>query len=171
MRFFLIGILLSFLLFGCDKGLEPLDEDTLIGTGFTGTITFNGEWPDSVFRTVVVLFKDNLNSPLDFNIVNLRYISEEIPYGVNSYEYSSLQNFTVANVTAGEYAYLAVAQSKTEELSLDRKDWYVVGLYAADESQQNPATLKINNNEVKQNVNIVCDFNNPPIQPPGGISD
>lgn len=166
-----MGFLLSFLFLSCDKGLEPLDENTSIGTGFKGTITFVGEWPDSVFRTVVVLFKDSLTSPLDFNIVNLRYISEEIPYGVNSYDYNSSINFTVANVTAGEYAYLAVAQSKTELLSLNRSDWYVVGLYSVDASQQISAPLIILENEMKSDVNILCDFNNPPIQPPGGIND
>ncbi len=168
MRNFLIGILLSFLILSCDKGIEPIGEDTLIGTGFQGKITFEGNWPENVTRTIIVLFKDPLDSPLDFNIVNLRYISEEIPYGVSSHDYSSLRGFTVANISAGEYSYLAVAQSKTEELSLNRNDWFVVGLYSTDQNQQAPATLTINNNEIKSNVNILCDFNNPPIQPPGG---
>ena len=77
----------------------------------------------------------------------------------------------MANVTAGEYAYLAVAQSKTELLSLNRSDWYVVGLYSVDASQQISAPLIILENEMKSDVNILCDFNNPPIQPPGGIND
>jgi len=156
--FYLIILFFS----GCDKGISPEEQ-----TGFSGAITFLGEWPDSVARTHLVVFKDPLNSINDFNAFNLRYVSLEIPYGTRTYQYNSADSAYVP-INAGVYSYVAVAQSKTPALSLERKDWVVVGLYYAGNDITKPGVLVIPENTMVRNINIIVDFNNPPPQPPGG---
>lgn len=157
-------LLLGLFLLSCDKGLSP--DLAQIKAGFGGTITFTGEWDKEVNHTHIVLFKDPLLSKEDFNVFNLKYVSDSIPSGTNFYDYSTLGNSLIENIEPGDYAYLAVAQSKTELLSLNREDWTIVGVYYNNDSAQ-PATLTIPEGVFVNSVNIVCDFNNPPPQPPG----
>ena len=153
---------------GCDKGIAPLSpEEEIQKAGFSGTITFTGQWPADVRRTHLVVFKDPLNSAADFNAFNLSYVSLEIPYGVKEFHYISLDSSYVP-IQPGDYAYVAVAQSNTSTLSLDRKDWHVVGVYYAGGDTSSPGRLIIPRNGLVNNINIICDFNNPPKQPPGG---
>lgn len=164
-----ILVLLSiFVILSCDTGLAPagsgFDEP-----GISGTITFSGTWPEGVSRTHIVIFKDSLNSPGDFNALNLRYVSPEIPYGSNEFEYSTHDESILENIQAGEYAYLAVAQSSTLLLSLNRSDWNVVGLWA--KSDGDPASIFVPAGTYLKDININCDFNTPPVQPPGGINE
>lgn len=152
----------------CGKGIAPLPEQE---AGFSGTINFIGTWPDSVQRTHLVIFKDPLNSITDFNILNLRYVSLEIPNNTSEYQINSLDSAFVpqsGHLGVGEYSYVCVAQSKTPSLSFDRKDWYVVGVYYANGDTTKPGKLDIPNNTLVKNINITCDFNHPPPQPPGG---
>lgn len=157
-------IFFSLLLFfsGCDKGISPLEQ-----TGFSGVISFSGEWPDSIARTHLVVFKDPLNSINDFNPFNLRYVSLEIPYGTGTFRYNSADSAYVP-ISAGVYSYVAVAQSKTSVLSLDRKDWTVAGVYYQGNDFSNPGTLVIPENKMVNDIDITVDFSNPPPQPPGG---
>jgi hypothetical protein len=67
---------------------------------------------------------------------------------------------------AGTYAYVAVAQSAAEILSLKREDWFVVGVYSEPDGAAKP--LVIGEGETLEGVDIFCDFDNPPPQPPGG---
>ena len=62
--------LIVVIFYSCDKGIEPLPSNDL-RTGFGGRITFIGQWPDSVTRTHLVVFKDPLISVSDFNVFNL----------------------------------------------------------------------------------------------------
>lgn len=149
--------------FSCDDGIAP--RPITIDPGFRGTITFMGEWPDSVQRTHIVMFKNPLNQPGDFHISNIRYIGSEIPYGAQSFEYTSEDNYLEGKFEPGEYAYLAVAQSKTSILSLNRDDWYIIGVYTNNQ-EQNPITLTLRSGTIISDINIMCDFNNPPPQPP-----
>ena len=145
----------------------PPDETT----GFSGRITFIGTWPDSIKRTHIVMFKNPLLTPADFNIFNLKYVSLEIPFGSEFYDYSSADSsFWPVDriIDAGDYSYLAVAQQSTDTLTLIRKDWFVAGIYYAEGDTSQPGILSIPENTMVKNVDIVCDFNNPPPQPPGG---
>ena len=81
------------ILLSCDKGIAP--ETGKVDPGFSGTLTFVGEWPGNVTRTHLVLFKDPLLSEEDFNVENLIYISEEIPFGVEGYDYNTLEKIIV----------------------------------------------------------------------------
>ena len=127
--------MLTFLfLYSCDEGVEPEEQPT----GFTGTITFVGEWPDSIQQSRIVLFQEPLDEVSDFNAVNLKFASNPIPIGVTSYNYNTTEIAEYGGVTEGEYSYLAVAQSTSAELSLSRSAWVVAGLYYAN---GNTATL------------------------------
>lgn len=164
---FISLILLCITIVSCDKGITPEPESI---AGFSGKITFTGTWPDSITRTHIVLFKDPLLSASDFSALNLRYVSLEIPYGSTEYDYSTLDSAYVpqaGKLPAGEYSYLAVAMSKTADLSLNRIDWFVAGLYFAG-GNTSPGKLIIPENTLVRGINILCDFNNPPPQPPGG---
>lgn len=165
----ILPITLILSLVGCDQGIEP--ELISEPTGFSGEITFIGNWPNDIQRTHIVTFKNPLLSENDFNAFNLKYVSEEIPNGTQIYNYSSL-NFSLIPeegfLKPDEYFYIAVAQSKTAELSLNRSDWFVAGLYYSPDDSTQPGRIITMEDSVLENINITCDFNNPPPQPPGG---
>jgi hypothetical protein len=164
----ILPVFLIALLVGCGKGIEPQPEVPLAEKpGFSGTITFIGEWDSAITRTHIVVFQDPLNSAADFNAFNLRFVSREIPFGTEIYNYTSLDSPFV-EIPAGEFAYVAVAQSKAVDISLDRTAWFVAGVYYADRDTTQPGRLIIPDKTVVPGINIICDFNNPPPQPPGG---
>ena len=165
---YIVSILILILLLACDKGIEPKNEQT----GFSGTVTFIGEWPAEIKRAFVVVFKDPLLTPEDFTIINLKFLSKEIPLGVQTYHFSSLDSAYIpvspGPFLPGTYAYVAVAQQTTENLSLARSDWFVSGVYYANGNTTRPGVMVISENIFLRGINITCDFDNPPIQPPGG---
>ena len=108
-----------------------------------------------------------MKSAADFNPFNLKFVSLEIPYGIRTYNFNSTDSSYIS-IGAGIYHYVAVAQQKTTDLSLNRKDWSVAGVYYKNGDTSNPGILEIPENTLVRNINIVCDFNNPPQQPPGG---
>ena len=162
-------LILNFI--SCDHGIAPLPEQPEV-SGFEGTIFFLSTWPDSIKRTHLVIFKNPLLQPSDFVITNIKYISREIPFGVQSYRFSSLDSAIIpvspGPFEPGEYAYVAVAHQTTEELSLARKDWFVSGVYYTNNDTTKPGILKIEENKITRNVNIRVDFHKLPPQPPGG---
>ncbi|MFZ1292120.1 MAG: hypothetical protein WAR79_18645 [Melioribacteraceae bacterium] len=157
------------LFFSCDKGLSPNLAELKVGFG--GSITFIGNWNPEVNQTHVVLFKDPLLSVEDFNVFNLKFVSDTIPTGSQIHNYSTNDNSLIANIEPGEYSYLAVAQSKLNYLTLNREDWFIVGVYYINNDFSNLAKLIIPEAAYVENVNIICDFNNPPPQPPGGLNN
>ncbi len=163
--FTIIFTLLLFHFYGCDKGLSPISAEQK--TGFSGTITFIGNWPEGITRTHLVVFQNELKSSADFNIINLKFVSIEIPYGVKTYNFSSTDSSYIP-IGAGTYEYVAVAQSKTPDLSLNRIDWSVAGVYYSNNDTSKPGVLEIPEKTLVKNINIICDFKNPPPQPPGG---
>lgn len=150
----------------CGEGISPGPEETLFQTGFGGTVVFKGEWPDSVKRTFIVAFRNEIKNAGDF-VLQLGFISDSIPNNTKQIIFSSLIN-PVVPITPGEYKYIVVAQSATEAISLDRKDWRVVGVYYANNGTAEPGKLVIKENIFIKDINITCDFDNPPPQPPGG---
>lgn len=168
MKINVVFILIIIAIAGCDGGLAPTSSDIANKTGFGGNVTFIGEWDPEVTQTNIVLFKDSLLSAEDFNIVNLRYLSTAIPLNSNEYSYNTIDSLLFGDVVAGKYSYLAVVQSKAKEISFDRKDWFVVGVYQSEEAGSVSGEIIVEENKFKFDVNIICDFNNPPPQPPGG---
>ena len=162
-------LFLPLLLAACDHGIEPKPEQF---SGFSGEVTFINEWPDSIKRTHIVIFKNPLLVESDFVLDNLRFISQEISFGVSTYEFSSLDQAIIpaspGAFEPGDYAYVSVAHQSTETISLVRKDWYVSGIYYANGDTTKPGILTVPADRMIENINIICDFDNPPPQPPGG---
>ena len=148
----------------CGEGIAP---EPIVQTGFSGTVTFVGNWPEGITRTHIVVFKDPLLTAGDFNAFNLKFVSVEIPYGSQVFNFNSVDT-AVVKIGEGEFSYVAVAQQKTINVSLNRKDWFVVGVYYAGGDTTKSGKLVIPQNTLVKNINIICDFNNPPPQPPGG---
>ena len=148
---------------------KPLVEQKF---GFGGNLVFYGAWPDSITRIVIIAFKDPLISPDDFVIQNVGFLSFELPLGIQTYQYSSLDSAIIPLIPfespPSVYHYVAVAQQSTEVLSLARKDWFVTGIYTANGDPTMPGILTVQENSYVDNINIYCDFENPPPQPPGG---
>lgn len=169
MRNLYLFIILIFFLASCDQGLSPdLAKEKV---GFGGKVTFSGNWNNEIKQTLIVLFKDPLLSESDFNVFNLKFVSEVIPFGVETFSYSSNDISLISNIEPGTYSYLAVAQSKRDTISLIRKDWEIVALYYSTDDTTQPGKLIIPESEFVNNVDIFCDFNNLPPQPPGGLSN
>ncbi len=165
----LLAIICSVILVdSCDKGIEPEPENSSGPTGFSGNVTFIGDWPADVKRTHLVVFKNPILTSEDFFPPNLAFVIDSIPYRSSYFEYNSVDNnfIDVFQLAPGEFSYVVVAQSSTPELSLDRKDWVVVGIYCENGNQANPAKLILRGGQMTRDVNIVVDFNNPPPQPP-----
>jgi len=162
-----LGVI-SAIVISCNGGLEP--EPPAAGvTGFTGKVTFTGNWPKGIKRTHLVAFKTPIVQVTDFFPPNLSIILDSIPYGTREYNFNSVVNNFGGEILPGDYAYVVVAQSKTPLLSLLREDWTVAGVYYAPGNSSFPGTLRIEKDKTTQNINIICDFNNPPPQPPGGL--
>jgi hypothetical protein len=173
MRKFLIAVIIIVLfnfIGGCDKGIEPLPSAPSGPTGFSGKVTFTGTWPTDIKRTHLVVFKDPLLSSADFFPPNLSFVIDSIPNGTKEFNYNSIDNNFISTFTlaAGTYKYIIVAQSKTPLLSLNRSDWFVVGIYTTNGNQSDPGLMTIQQGYITTGIDINVDFNNPPLQPPGG---
>ena len=149
-----------------DHGIEPKQiEDTEFGFG--GNIVFYGAWPDSVKRVFIVAFKDTL-----ITLDNLGFISDSLTLGIRTYKYSSLDSAIIPliqfEIPPSVYKYVAVVQQSTGTLSFERKNWFVTGVYYANGETTTPGILTIPEDTFVDDINIYCDFDNPPPQPPGG---
>ncbi len=160
--------ILSLLVFiACNKGIEPEPES--IEVGFSGTITFIGEWDSTITSTNIVLFREPILSAANFSITNINYAGEVIPFGVKSYNFNTSENLPVLNtIEPGEYAYLAVAQTTQPSIVLTRSAWVVAGIYVPGNDSTQAGKISIPPGSFLAGINIICDFNNPPPQPPGG---
>jgi hypothetical protein len=154
-----------------DHGIEPKAiDDTEFGFG--GNIVFYGAWPDSIKRMFLVAFKDPLLDESDFVITNMGYLSIELQLEVQSIQYSSFDSAYIPlnqyDIPPSVYHYVAVAQQSTDEISYFREDWFVSGIYYANGDTTMPGILTIPEDTFVDDINIYCDFDNPPPQPPGG---
>ena len=171
LKIFILAALLSFIIISCDHGIEP--KPVLKSPpGFSGNVRFISAWPDSIKRSFIVVFENSLKSDSDFTILNLKFLSREIPLGVQTHDFISSDSAyipaTPGPFPPGSYAYVAVVQQSTDELSLARKDWFVSGIYYANGDTTTPGIMVIPDSTFVKNININVDFNNPPLQPPGG---
>lgn len=164
--FFVIGLLF---IAGCNGGIEP-PEPVTGPTGFAGKITFIGSWPAGITRTHLVVYKNPIVNDADFTFPNLSAILRSADYGSTEFNFISNSDNLFANseIEPGDYLYVAVVQSRTEFLSLERRDWNVIGVYYQEGNNSSPGVMRIEKNKITQGINIICDFNNPPPQPPGG---
>ncbi len=162
----MLGFLIILVFISCDKGIEPLE---VIGpSGFEGKVTFEGSWPEGIKRTHLVVFKEPIKTVDDFFLPNLSFVVDSIPYGTREYSYNSIDKpfSSIFKFAAGNYKYVVVAQSKTPEITFNRADWTVVGVYCESGNQTSPKTMIVNPGRITSNVNINVNFQNPPPQPP-----
>ena len=174
----ILSLIIAALLFltagGCNKGIEPEPENGLSGqTGFSGKVTFVGNWPAGVTRTHLFVFKSAIKSSGDFSFLNLSAVIDPIPYGSTEFVYNSVEQNYIEHefipefkIVPGDHAYVVVAQSTNPEISFARGDWTVVGIYNINGDQSKPKTLMIQIGKITTGVDITVDFNNPPAQPP-----
>lgn len=152
---------------GCDKGIEPESDAVPAIIGFSGKVTFTGNWPTDVLRTHIVVFKNEIKTVDDFSFQNLGFVVDPIPNGSLVYNYDSSKNnyfnFTLAE---GTHKYIVVAQSKTATLSFNREDWFVVGVYYNNGDKSKPGIMTLHKGNITTGIDIDVDFNNPPPQPP-----
>ncbi|MEW6701584.1 MAG: hypothetical protein AB1298_02590 [Bacteroidota bacterium] len=166
----LIIITLFSFITGCNNGIEPEPEKSIPTEkmGFSGKVTFTGNWPEGIKRTHVVVFKNEIKTSDDFFPPNLAFVIDSIPYKSKEFIYNSVEdNFiSVFQLAPGDYKYIVVAQSKTAEISLDRKDWFIVGVYYKDNDKTKPGTMTLQEGKMTTGIDIAVDFSNPPPQPP-----
>jgi hypothetical protein len=143
---------------------KPIDDTEF---GFGGNIVFYGAWPDSVKRIFIVALKDTL-----ITLDNIVFISDSLTLGIQTYKYSSLDSAIIPliqfEIPPSVYKYVAVVQQSTVQISYERKYWFVSGVYYANNNTTTPGILTIPENAFVDDINIYCDFDNPPPQPPGG---
>lgn len=164
MKLNLITILLIIFLIGCDHGIAPRIEPPR--TGFGGKITFRNAWPADVYQTRVVAFRETIRTVADFNLNNIAFISDTIPYGVNEYIFESDRNPLIEPAIGTTLKYIVVAQSIVPVPLPRRSDWRVAGIYYSPHDSTKYGEVTIEEGKFKTNINIIVDFNNPPIQPP-----
>ena len=164
---FFIFVLFIALFNSCNHGIAPIAAPE-VNPGFSGKVTFKGTWPTDVAQTYVVLFKNPLKDSSDFNMFNLNFVSAPIPQGSKEFTFSTEDPKNVlCKVEPGQYAYLAVAQQK-KAFSFNRKDWFVAGVYYPNGDTSKAGEFILPENTFLKNVDILCDFDHPPVQPPGG---
>ncbi len=168
--FFLIIICLSVcFIAGCDKGIEPEPEKTPQAEiiGFSGKVTFTGNWPTGITRTHIVVFKNDIQTVDDFSFQNLGFVVDPIPFESAEFTYDSgMNNFYSLKLTEGTYKYIVVAQSRTPAISLNRDDWFIVGVYYNNGDHSKPGVMTLQKGKITTGIDINVDFNNPPPQPP-----
>ena len=174
--FFLSALALFFS--GCDKGIAP-DP-----TGFSGVIRFRN-WPrrDTVDFAVqelrLVAFK---KPPIDTTGLLIEFLKGNVviypPVGtpafskyyrasdstlqlVDSIKYTVLLNMSVDDPPAN-YEYIAMAWRYGPN---PFADWRPAGLYTTQPGTFNPGSITISKHDFLTNVNVNCDFQNPPPKP------
>lgn len=167
-RIFILFFFISLLIFisACNKGIEPAE---VVGpSGFEGKVTFTGDWPKGIKRTHIVVFKYEIKTVDDFFLPNLSFVVDSIPYGAKEYSFNSISNSfsTIFVFGPGNYSYIAVAQQKTQFMTFNRADWFVVGVYCENGDQNKLKTMVVYPGKITSGININVDFNNPPPQPP-----
>ncbi|MCX8056337.1 MAG: hypothetical protein N3F03_01850 [Ignavibacteria bacterium] len=166
MKKLLFRILLLFFItiFGCDHGIAPRTEPPR--TGFSGKVTFKNNWPRDIYQTRVVAFRETIRTVADFNIYNIAFISDTIPYGVREFTYESDKNPLIEPQAGTTLKYIVVAQAIVPNPLPRRQDWRVAGIYFSPLDSTKYGSVTIEQGVFKRNIDIIVDFNNPPTQPP-----
>ena len=158
-------LVLTLIWFGCDKGLEPLNEPS----GFSGVIRFKN-WlpPDSVLELRLVAFE---RYPSDTsNIIRALLSGEAVVYPpvgakgfemyVDSIPYVFSNEGAVIKVT--KYEYVVVAHRYGTNFLAD---WRPAGVYTTTPNSFEPAPVLVLLHRIVPDINIDVDFHNPPPKP------
>jgi hypothetical protein len=155
----------AFLLCGCDKGLAPLNEPS----GFSGVIRFQN-WPpqDSVLDLRVVAFKQY---PTDSSGILVELLAGRavvypavtgpgFPRFVDSVQYEFTTDGSPLQIT--KYDYVVVAWRYGPNFF---SDWRPAGVYTTQPNTFIHAPVRVLLHKILQDINIQCDFRNPPPRP------
>lgn len=181
-----VGVVLSMLVLlyaGCDKGLAPLAVtpiDPNAPTGFGGTIRFTN-WPplDSVDIAIQELrlaaFKE---APVDTTGLFIEFIRGNViiypPVGTTAWSkrdstghlrdsiHYDIYFTTGLDSLPKSYSYIAMAWRYGPN---SFADWRPAGLYTTQPGTFIPGAITIRKNVFISNVDINCDFRNPPPKP------
>lgn len=168
---------------GCDQGLAPLNippPDPNAPTGFGGVIYFRN-WPprDSVDIVVQELrlaaFK---RAPRDTTGIFYEYLIGNVliypPVGTTAFaKRDSLGNLRDSihyaiyfrpgvDSLPATYTYIALAWRDGPNVLAD---WRPAGLYTTQPGTFNPGRITVKKNIFLRNIDIHCDFRNPPPRP------
>lgn len=169
---------------GCDKGLAPPPPipplDPNAPTGFGGIIRFrNWPPPDSVDLVIqelrIAAFK---SPPVDTTGLLVEFLLGNVviypPVGTTAYSkrdsagnlrdtihYSIFFTPGVDSLPAS-YSYIAMAWRYSSNIFAD---WRPAGLYTTQPGTFNPGSITVRKNVFIPNVDINCDFRNPPPRP------
>jgi hypothetical protein len=151
--------------FGCDTGLQPLNELS----GFSGVIRFkNWPRPDSVAELRLVAFS---SYPSDSSAIYVALFTGRavvyppigttgFPKFVDSIRYTWTTQGTTLQLA--KYDYIVLAQ----RYGLNSfTDWQPAGVYTTQPHSFEPAPVRVLLHRMLQNVDIDVDFQNPPPKP------
>src|SRR3989339_1952120 len=154
--FFLMVICFSVcFIAGCDKGIEPEPEKSSQAEiiGFSGKVTFTGNWPAGITRTHIVVFKNDILTVDDFSFQNLAFVVDPISFESSEFTYDSgINNFFSLTLAEGTYKYIVVAQSKTPTISFNRDDWFIVGVYYNNGDQSKPGMMTLQKGKITTGI-------------------
>jgi hypothetical protein len=150
---------------GCDTGLEPLNEPS----GFSGVIRYKN-WPsaDSLHSIRLVAFESYpsdsagiLPALLSGKATVYPTIGQpDLPSFVDETPYRFTNQGTTLQVK--EYKYVAIAVQYGPNIL---KDWWPVGVYAAEPGTFNPAPVRVLLHRITSGIDIDVDFHNRPPKP------
>jgi len=150
-------LLLPFLVVGCNEhGLSPVAPSELT-TGFSGTVTFLGEWPRDAKECWIVVLKDMPETPSEAAVAILQAPKDSIPLFSTSYPY-------FFSVPPGRYEIVFVALLRQGQF------WglnSVVGVYFEDGDSTRTGNVFVLNECVTRDINITVDFAHIPVVIPG----
>jgi hypothetical protein len=169
--FFFMAFLV--LVFGCDRGLAPITEDT----GFSGTITFrNWPPPEQVLELRLVAFEQY---PADSSGIIAALLNSQaaiyphVTTGVaaalevlgnrsaDTVNYTFTAEGTILKKDA-TYNYVVLAWRYGANYFAD---WAPAGVYTETPGTFTPASVIVRERRMRKDVNITVDFNNPPPKP------
>ncbi|MCC6395991.1 MAG: hypothetical protein IT282_03160 [Bacteroidetes bacterium] len=161
------------LLFGCDKGLAPITEDT----GFSGVITFkNWPPPDSVLELRLVAFEvypsDSsgiFNALLNGQAAVYPHVTTGVAGALEILGNRSADTVRYAFTTEGTilkkdatYNYVVLGWRYGPNYFAD---WAPAGVYTETPGTFVPASVTVRDRRMRKDVNITVDFHNLPPKP------
>lgn len=164
--FILSTIIITLILWSCDKGLTPVGTSSNIQpeiTGISGTVYFKN-WPplDSLKDLRLIVFKNFPPSSVISEILSGQAFlypalgdTNRLPFYVDSINYEM-------ELDPGTYEYFVVGQQFGDDLY---NDWLAAGQYDTTPQDSLPTSLTITENELLKDIFIHVNFDSLPIQP------
>lgn len=152
----ILGFLITVLLLSCDHGLAPTPPSPT-DTGFSGRVTFIGEWPQDTKECWIVVLKEMPTTPSQAAMFILQAPKDSIPKFVSHYDYTFY-------VPEGEYKIVFVALLRYGQF------WglnSVVGVYFENGDSSACGLVRVREGKITRNININVDFNHIPVPIPG----